>query len=942
MRSSPVIERFASAIARRPRRWLAAALVVTAASAWATSRLPIHTSRNALFPKDEPVQKRLDAFLEKFGSASDLLVVLDGAPREVLEDFATGLATRLRNRPEVRDASERIDTDFFFARSYLMVPAETLSRLSEILDRVLAGPAPSLSGSVTFDAAVEAVDRWLEDPPALSEGDVGLDVAREALNVLDTVLDEWLRFVHAPEEPADLAWDRLSRHPEARRFLSGRGYFATHDGRALVVFVSRKDPSSEFNVLAPFIRTVRAEADALRAEFQARGGPVPTVGLTGLPATEYEEYVAVQADIVLVVSTAAVFILLLVFAWMRSLRRALVIFIPMGLGTVWNMGLTLFTVGHLTLLTAAFTAILFGLGVDYGIFLTSRILEETAPGKPAGDALARAIGRGTAASARGVFTAGGTTVLIFLSLVLVPFRGFAELGVVAATGVALVLVATFLVAPALFALMPPAPPRPSLKRDGEGHAAGPDPGPRPRLVLSRASSLWVVAGATLAAGTGLVLGLGIPFNYDVLDLLPAGSEAARLQRRLVAESDFQPEVLLVAAPDLAEARRLTSALKNLPVLSSVQSVVDLFPPNAEDKAAVARKVGDVVARVEVDGRREGRSDRSGTIALEDALARQGRAHISREGARRLSRTLERAGDFLDEIQDQAFSAGHEGIVEALERIRGRLAGLAEALSGESDIPRARTEAFFDCLLAAARKAATVLAGWRDARPLTPADLPPSLRDRFFAADGSVALYAYPRFSVYQPALLDSMMDQVQAVAPEVTGFPATHRVLSRMAVESFRLGSGLALLAALVVIALALRSLRGFATASLPLVAGVGWMLGLMAALDLPFNYANIVGVPMVMALAVDYGVWFSHRRRELSDRTAWESASVASQAILLAAGTTLAGLGAIMLGRYRGVASMGACVTLGLVCCLVAARVVSPALAHLLESIRPRSGSGR
>lgn len=916
MTPSPILERLALAIARQPRQWIVLALVVTGVAAWGASRLPIHTSRNALFPKDEPVLVRLDTFLQKFGAASDLLVVVDGAPREVLEDFATSLAARLRSRPEVRDASERLDTDFFFARSYLMVPAPALDRLSGLLDRVLAGTVPAVTHPVTAEEAIEAVEAWLQDPPPLSDADIGLDAAREALDVLDTVLDEWLQFVHAPTEPADLAWERLSRHPEARRFLAGRGYFATHDGRALVVFVSREDPSSEFAVLAPFIRAVRAEAAALRAEFQARGVPVPDVGLTGLPATEYEEYVAVQADIVLVVSTAAVLIVVLVFAWMRSLRRALVIFLPMALGTVWNMGLTLLTVGHLTLLTAAFTAILFGLGVDYGIFLTSRILEEALPGGRKDDALAQAIARGTAASAHGIVTAGGTTTLIFLSLVAVPFQGFRELGIVAATGVALVVLATFLVAPALFALMPPAPSRPS-PRGAEGTDRGPG------IVLSRAGSIAVVAGAALAAGAGLVVGVGIPFDYDVLDLLPAGSEAARLQRRLVTESDFQPEVLLATAPDLAEARRLTTALKNLPVLSSVQSVVDLFPPDAEDKAAVARKVGDLITRSRVA----------------EALAGQGRPVLTRAAASRLGQAIERAREFVEDLQDQAFSAGHEQVVEALERVRGRLVALSEALRGGSDVPRARTEAFFDRLLAAARKAAPVLAGWRDARPLAPADLPPSLRDRFFAADGSVAIYAYPRFSVYQPALLDAMMDQVRAVVPDVTGFPATHSVLSRMAVESFWLGSVLALVVALVVIALAVRSVQGFASASLPLVVGVGWMLGGMAALDLPFNYANIVGVPMVMALAVDYGVWFTHRRRELAHRTAWESASVASQAILLAAGTTLAGLGAIMLGRYRGVASMGACVTLGLACCLVAARVVSPALAHLLEG-RSRKGA--
>jgi len=73
-------------------------------------------------------------------------------------------------------------------------------------------------------------------------------------------------------------------------------------------------------------------------------------------------------------------------------------------------------------------------------------------------------------------------------------------------------------------------------------------------------------------------------------------------------------------------------------------------------------------------------------------------------------------------------------------------------------------------------------------------------------------------------------------------------------------------------------------------------------------------------------------RRRERSDVSVWSTATVASRAILLAAGTTVAGLGAIMMGRYRGVASMGACVTLGLVCCLLAARVVAPAVSEWLE----------
>jgi len=902
------IERVAEAAARHRTVVLIAAGLITALAAWGAAHLPVRTSRKALFPEDEPVQQRLDSFIEKFGAASDLMVVLEGAPRPTLEAFATALTERLRGLPTVLDASARLDTDFLFSHLYLMIPPETLQPLKRLMDRALAAPPPAWSETVTLGSALESIERWLEEPPPLSESDVGLNVVEQGLQTVDVLLQEWLRFVETAPPPQDLAWERLAQQPEAERFLKGQGYFATHDGRTLIVFVSRRDPSSEFPVLQPFIEQVRAQVEALRAEYQARGGPVPMVGFTGLPAVEYEEFTAVQADIVLVVTSAAILIILLVFAWMRSLRRALVIFIPMGIGTVWNMGLTVFTVGHLTLLTAAFTAILFGLGVDYGIFLTSRIQEEREhTGSP--EDLVTAIARGTAASFRAITISGSTTVLIFLSLVVAPFRGFAELGIVAGTGVLMVVLATILVGPALFAALPP--PRSHALRGSTRLESV-----RPRLALTRTGAAVVVAVSLLAAALGIGIGAQIPFNYDALDLLPSGSEAARLQRKLVAESDFQPEVLLVAARDMPEARRLARELKNLSVVSSVQSVVDLFPPDAQERAEVARKIAFVTLRSRVEA----------------AVARQEVAKVGLEEAARLITVLRRVTTFVEDVQDQAFSAGHARIVERLEQVRGRLAALIAASQKDADMFRRGCEAFFERILQATRKAVRVISDWAVAGPLTPSDLPESLRSKFFAADGSIALYVYPRFSVYDLGQLDHLMESVEGVAPQVTGFPATHRVFSRMAVQSFWTGSLLALVVALITILVSVRSWLAFITASIPLVVGCGWMLGLMAAFGMTFNYANIVGVPIVMALAVDYGVWFAMRRRERSDVSVWSTATVASRAILLAAGTTVAGLGAIMMGRYRGVASMGACVTLGLVCCLLAARVVAPAVSEWLE----------
>jgi uncharacterized protein len=120
--------------------------------------------------------------------------------------------------------------------------------------------------------------------------------------------------------------------------------------------------------------------------------------------------------------------------------------------------------------------------------------------------------------------------------------------------------------------------------------------------------------------------------------------------------------------------------------------------------------------------------------------------------------------------------------------------------------------------------------------------------------------------------------------------------------------------------------------AALPLMIGGGWMLGVMALSGATYNFANIVALPLVIALAVDYGVWFSYRWGELKEHTPLQVSLAVGKTIGLAAGTTLAGLGAITLASYRGMSSLGVSITLGLLCCLLATLIVAPAIGQLLD----------
>lgn len=895
----------AESFARHPWWILGAALALSILSGWATVQLPVLTSRQALLPRNTAVATRFNDFLKNFGAASDLMVVLEGAPRGEMESFANDLAAKLRSEPEIGQATARLDMAFFLDHAYLMMPTEALDKLAALAKQPIQG------GGGLEENLRKAVS-WSKDPPPLGGTDTDLQTAEASLNMVGFFMEEWQRWLSAETAPANLDWDRLLAKNGAGGMADG--YFASHDGRMLFLFVHPKIPSEDFENLGPFVDKVKQVSADLAKQAKDAGRTPPTVGMTGLPAIVYEEYVNIRQDITLVLFTSAGLIALLILLVVRSVRWAVLIFVPMGLGVLWSLGLALVTVGHLTIITATFIAILFGLGADYGIFTASRIAEERRAGKP----LVEAIGAGIGSSFIAVLTAGGASLLIFGALATVDFPGFSELGLVAAKGVLMILISTWVVQPALYALLPPKlrdipSPVSALTPSPQGEGAG------MRGRFPKPVAVTLVMLAVGFAVFGGVKGFTIPFDYDLLSMLPKNSQSAYYQRRMVAESDYQAEVIIFTAKDMADARRITGEAGKLRSIAQVQSLTKLFPEDADQRLHKAIGIGESFARTD----------------YAKQVAEFGRAGLSEESFQLLRTVLENGTAIIDEAEEQAFSAGHAKLVESLEKVRGQLLALSAKLAADGELGRVRTESFLRTLLAGANAGLKVVDGWRQAHALTPAQLPSTLRDRFFAADGRIAVYAFPAKSVYDPDNLDALIKDVYSVSPQATGFPTTHQVFSKSVVESSIQGTQLALLLCLLWIMAVTRSVRGFVLAALPLLIGGGWMLGIMTLSGIRYNYANIVALPMVIALAVDYGVWFNYRWGELKDQPPLQVSLSVGKVIGLAAGTELAGLGGITLASYRGVSSLGLSITIGLLCCLMATLVVNPAIGQLFDSRR-------
>jgi RND superfamily putative drug exporter len=206
------------------------------------------------------------------------------------------------------------------------------------------------------------------------------------------------------------------------------------------------DPFSE--EAKRFIPELRAEVDRLLATALAQrdggeGGELALVG--GLTAESYDTEHTVARDTRLIIPLTLILVLAILVALLRSVVAPLVVIASVGLSYLFALGVSSLVFTHVfgqpgsdpSLEIFAFI-FLVGLGVDYSIFLVTRVREERERGLATRPAVRAALAR-----TGGVITSAGLILTgTFCSLMALTFEALFQFGFVIALGL---LVDTFLV-----------------------------------------------------------------------------------------------------------------------------------------------------------------------------------------------------------------------------------------------------------------------------------------------------------------------------------------------------------------------------------------------------------------------------------------------------------------------------------------------------------------
>ncbi len=608
---------YVSLSARHPFALLALYVAISVIAYYPTSKLKLVTDLGALLPENTPSVRALDESNRRVGSTDLFTIAISSSDPHAIARFQDAVAAAIergvpsRKLVPWKDASwVQVDkpTGFFKKHALFYIPQPDLEKLRDRLEdyfqiQVAKATGMSLLTPVEEEQARKDLISWF-DPDLPDRLGLPSQVGRELRGYFQEQGGEGEEGAKGDPEggpktppvgdvlsPGGKAAAQTAADDAMRRKLPPdlRERLLSPDGMTGVVLVRLDRPSTDMDYAQ---MALSRGTDLVAALNPTSFSPDLRAEVVGAYRS-FMEVEAVSKDATLATIISLVLVLLLFMAFFRRFRAVLVVVLPLAMGCLWMTGLTGIVYGRLTSITAFVVAMLIGMGIDYGIHLYSRAIDEVQHGS----SWETALGIAMTHTGRGMLSAAGTTVASLLTLVAAHFKGFYEYGVVASYGIGFCCLAAFLALPPLIialervrpARFPPLPPtRDASKLFGL---------PGRRLVL------WGGAFALLATLVLAPFIARVGFEHDFRNLrAPKTKQTIKYGKAIGKEQTTTPNMILGSSPEEMrivheELLRRKHEMKD-PRIKSFITVATFVPTDTEQeaRAKVVAEIGEIVNR----------------------------------------------------------------------------------------------------------------------------------------------------------------------------------------------------------------------------------------------------------------------------------------------------------------------------------------------------------
>ncbi|KQO86137.1 MMPL family transporter [Methylorubrum extorquens] len=651
--------------------------------------------------------------------------------------------------------------------------------------------------------------------------------------------------------------------------LLAGGRSETTDTRKFVMI----QPVLDYNALEPG-REATKLIRRLAAEQNIDAAHGLRIRLTGPVAVADDEFATLADDAFLNYSLTTAAIVLFLWLALRSGPLVISVLITTFAGLVVTAALGLIMVGELNPISVAFAALFVGLGIDFGIQFAVRYRADRYE-LGSVDAALRGAARGVGWS----LTLAAVSLLAgFFAFLPTQFRGVSELGLIAGVGMIVAYLFSLTLLPALIAVFNP---RGEKRAVETTWMAGVD-----HWIIEHRKWVLIFVGVITVAGIPLLLKL--PFDSNPMHLRSPKVESIATYLDLIKDPATSPNSIDVLAPNVDAVPALSKRLVGLDAVAKVISIDTFVPRDQDQKLATIQETAQLLAP-----------------ALNPA--RKPPPPTDAENVKALKETAAAL---------KTIANGDSAGAKAADRLSGTLDTLAAA-------PAEKREAASVALTTDLKTLMSRLSGLLDPKKITLDNLPKPLKAEWVTSDGRARIEVHPKGDSNDDEVLRRFAKEVQTVDPHATGAPIATTESSYTILGAFVQAGLTALALIFILLSVALRKPWDVAMTLGPLVLATLWTLMALKVIGMPLNFANIIALPLMLAVGVAFHIYYV---------IAWRAgvvdmlASSLTRAIFFSALTTGTAFGSLMLSSHPGTASMGELLALSLFFTLIAAFFVVPA----------------
>ena len=812
------------------------------AGSFVYKNISINTSNTDLLSKELTFRKNDIAFTKEFPQFSNnIMVVIDAKERDVVKDIASKFYKEVKIKGDkfFNDIFYPEELDFFKQNGLLYLSENELeknldeianyqpfiSRLSE--DQTLY----NLLNTINFFFLADLNDQYLENINKLFKKLTEVGNANNSLS--------WSNLFSSGSETNYR--EIIYLQPK----LNTNSFFPSKDS---LVFLENSLGELSRNYKHSNYSNIYSDKSK---NFNIR--------LTGVVPMEQEELNTLEEDSKKGIFISLLFVLIIVsiaFFWRIHLIVGSLITLIIGL--VWTTAIALLFFEELNLISIAFAVLFIGLGIDFAIHYCLRSIEffdETTE---------KFLINVHNSISKALFLTAIAIAIGFFSFTFTSFKGIAQLGAIAGSGMFVSLFLTLFFLPAFLI----------LKKDKKEVFSGWTDFERIKLYsfFNKNSKVFIYLSVALILGSLSNL-RNIQFENDPLKLRDQSTISVQTMNQLIKDKSINPHSVDILVSNFSEVDEIKSKIVDSNEIKEAISFFDLIPRKQEEKLEILNQFKTFYPEIKL---KEPRLLTSKEFELEKI----------------------KINDLLVDLEFEILKNYKNKIdIKNIEKLKERINSYKD-FSSFTDYEKQ----FFYFLNENIKRYNNSL----EANIISEEGIPNSLKTRYIGKNGKIRVEIVPQQDLDNYYNKKNFIEKVSRISRNVSGGSFTTYEAGKEITKSFKEAMSASIILTILFLIFTLKNFKKVFIVFINLVAAFLFTLLFLDVLGLNLNFANIISLPLLFGLGAATSIQTVLRTQEFNNLENYFKKSSTPSAVFFSLLTTLGAFFVLSLSSHVGTASMG------------------------------------